>query len=180
MAFAQKEDYSVNDYKAKYQDIVALYGHADELIATVEDAATKNPQEQLNLVESLVNEVADATDILTEEFILVAESKKPRATSKFSKKRIENALRRVFVAISDYRENAKHLAAQSSSAAIIIADKIVEKISQQLDRVVEIFLELINISLQSVMGKTEMDALKVRNTRIAIMMHQISLSQHGG
>ena len=59
-----------------------------------------------------------------------------------------------------------------------IADKIVEKIEQQVDKVVVVFLELINISLQNIMGKAEIDALRVRNARVSLMMHQISLSQH--
>lgn len=180
MAFVQKSDYSVNDYKAKYQDISVLYDYADELISVVEDVATENPQAHLSLLEPLVNEIADSTDILTEEFILVAESKKPRASSRFSKKRIENALRRVWVAVGDYNESAKSFVGQNGGKLAVAVVKIVEKIQAQLDRVVEIFLELINISLQSIMGKTEMDSLRQRNSRIAIMMHQISLSQHGG
>ena len=178
MAFAKKETYSVDNYKGKYQDITALYAHADELIATVENEAVKTPHEQLNLVETLVNEVADATDILAEEFILVAESQKPRAISKFSKKRIEGALRRVFVALADYQENTKQFMTKSGGKIANIADKIVEKIEQQVDKVVVVFLELINISLQNIMGKAEIDALRVRNARVSLMMHQISLSQH--
>jgi vacuolar-type H+-ATPase subunit E/Vma4 len=177
MAFAQKNDFSANDYKSKYQDITALYDHADELIATVEDITVKSKQKQLDLVELLVNEVADATDILTEEFILVAESKKPRGTSKFSKKRIEGALRRIFVAISGHNESAKHIFNDANDVIVNITDKIVKKIQHQLDKVVLIFLELINISLQSIIGKAEMEALRVRNTRISVMMHQLSLSQ---
>lgn len=177
MGFAQKEDFSVDDYKGKYKDITTLYDHADELIATVEGSTVKSKQNQLDMVELLVNEVADATDILTEEFILVAESKRPRGSSKFSKKRIEGALRRIFVAISAYNESAKHALNGTSGAIVNSADKIVEKIQQQLDKVVVIFLELINISLQSIIGKAEMEALRMRNSRVSIMMHQLSMSQ---
>jgi len=177
MAFAQKNNFSADDYKEKYRDITALYDHADELIATVEDITVKSKQKQLDLVELLVNEVADATDILTEEFILVAESKKPRGTSKFSKKRIEGALRRIFVAINGYNETSKHIFNDTSITIKNIASIIVEKIQHQLDKVVVIFLELINISIQSITGKAEMEALRVRNTRISVMMHQLSLSQ---
>jgi hypothetical protein len=178
MAFAQKNNYSVDDYKGDYQDITALYDYADELICSVNNFKVKAPQEQLDLVEPLVNEITDVTDILTEEFILVAESKKPRSTSKFSKKNIESALRRAFVAINDYQEISIQLAKESGGKVINIADKIVEKIQKQLDKVVVIFLELVSISLQSIIGKTEIDALRVRNSQIAIMMHQLSLPQH--
>lgn len=178
MVFAQKNDFSANDYKGKYQDITALYDHADELVSTVEDSSLKSKQKQLELVELLVNEVSDATDILTEEFILVAESKKPRGTSKFSKKRIEGALRRIFVAVHGYNESTKHFFNDSSGAILNITNKIVEKIQRQIEKVMLIFLELINISLQSIIGKSEMEALRMRNTRVSIMMHQMSMSQN--
>lgn len=169
MAFAQQANYSVDSYKERYQDITALYDYADELVATVESGEVKDQKLQMELVESLVNEVADATDILAEEFILVAESAKPRATPKFSKKRIEGALRRVFVAIHSYYE--------TMGGINNIANKIVEKMQSQLDKIMVIFLELVNISIQSIMGRAEMEAMRMRNTRISIMMHQLSMSQ---
>lgn len=177
MAFAQKSDFSANDYMGKYQDITALYDHADELINSVQDSTIKSNQNQLDKVELLVNEVADATDILAEEFILVAESQKPRGTSKFSKKRIEGAIRCIFVAINSYNEKDNQIFNNSIIKISSITDKIVEKIQTQLDKIIVIFLELVNISLQSILSKVEMDALRVRNTHISVMMHQLSLAQ---
>lgn len=179
MGFAKKDDYSITDYKEKYQDITALYDRSDELLATIEDTSLGNPEERLNILEPLINEIADSTDILAEEFILVAESKKPRASAKFSKKRIENALRRVFSAMQDYQEKSRISLSKFGMHALSATDKIIEKIQQQLDKVVAVFLELINITLQSIIGKTEIDALRARNARVALMMHQINLSQHG-
>ncbi len=172
MANIQKKQYSIDDFKAGYDDVTALYDLSDDLLATVEAGGISSPEDQLKLVEPLINEVAEAADVLAEEFILVAESKKPYSASKFSKKRIENALRRIFVAIHEYGENTKQTASN-------IATPIVKKIQAQLDKIVVIFFEFVQISLQSVMNKSEMEAIRLRDTRIAIMMHQIGLaSQH--
>lgn len=180
MATVVKQNYSVDDYKVRYQDITALYDCAEELVATVENKAVAVPQEQLDLVEPLINEIADATDVLAEEFLLVAESKSARTAGKFSKKRIEGALRRVFAALHDYHENVKIIAARTKGAVSNIADPVVEKIQKQVDKVVTVFFEMVQVSLQSIMNKAELDALRARDSRIALMMHQFSLAQHGG
>lgn len=172
------KNYSMNDYKVKYNDIVALCDCAEELLATVENAAIPSPQAQLDMIEPLINEIADSSDVLAEEFLLIAESTKTRGTGKFSKKRIESALRRIFVTLNEYQENVKLVAKKTNSIATNIVKPIIQKIQQQLDKVVVIFFEFAQISLQSIMNKNELDALKIRDSRIALMMHQFSLSQH--
>ncbi len=161
------------DYKSGYHDITALYGYADELVSTVEDRATADPQLQLELVEPLINEVASAADILADEFIMVAESKRSHMVNKSSKKRIETALRRLFVVVHEYQEKVANRAEN-------IATVIVGKIQQQIDKIVVVFLEFVQISLHSIMNKAELEAAKARDTRIAVMMHQLSLSHNGG
>lgn len=171
MSAAQKKDYSMDDYKVCYHDITELYNQAEELVATVEHSSINNQDAQLRTLEPLINDVIEATDVLSEEFILVAENKKNRTASKFSKNRIEASLRKVFAAISNYQQTTKNIAN--------IADTIVEKIKSQLDKVVAVFFEFVQISLQSIMNKTELEALRVRDARIALMMHQLSVSKHG-
>lgn len=174
----QTKDYSMNDYKAGYNNITALCDCAEELLATVENSSISDPQAQLDMIEPLINEIADASDVLAEEFLLIAESKKTRSANKFSKKRIEAALRRIFVTVNEYQENLKSFAKKTNNSAINITTPIVKKIQQQLDKVVAIFFEFVQISLQSIMNKMELDAFKARDSRIALMMHQYSLSQH--
>lgn len=172
MSAALKKDYSMDDYKTSYHDITELYNQAEDLVATVENPSIKNQDAQLVILEPLINDVIEATDILSEEFILIAENKKNRAPSKFSKNRIEASLRKIFAAIQNYQQATKNIAN--------IADVIVEKIKLQLDKVVSVFFEFVQISLQSIMGKAELEALRVRDARIALMMHQLSLAQHSG
>ena len=178
MNTVQQKEYTVNDYKVGYNNITSLCDCAEELLATVENSVVADPQTHLELVEPLINEIADASDILAEEFLLIAESRKPRGANKFSKKRIESALRRIFVTLNEYQKNMELLTRKASSIAATVTTPIIKKIQDKLDMVVAIFFEFIQISLQSIMSKTELDALKIRNTHIALMLHQSSLSQY--
>ncbi|MEZ5691049.1 MAG: hypothetical protein R3D71_05230 [Rickettsiales bacterium] len=178
MVTINTKEYSMDDYKSKYDDISSLYDYADELLLTVEDSRTSNPAKHLELVEPLVNEIADSSDVLAEEFLLIAESQKNRSASKFSKKRIESALRRIFMSLSEYHRNVRLLYRKTSSIAYRITNEIVDKIQKHLDNIVVIFFEFINISLQSIMSKTELAALKERDSRIAVMLNQSLISQY--
>ena len=177
MANTQKKTYNVEELEARYHEITTLYDHAEELVATVESQFVKDPEAQLSLVEPLINDIGEATDVLTEEFVLVAESKKFRISSKASKKRVEGALRKIYVAISEYKTRVQGNAKKAQNVLQNIADPIVSKIQRQVEKVVAVFLEFLQISLHNVMNKAEVEALRVRDTRIAMMMHQQTLSQ---
>lgn len=178
MSAMQQKEYTITDYKAGYDNITSLCDYAEELLSTVENSTIVDPQKQLELVEPLINEIADSSDILSEEFLLIAESKKSRGSNKFSKKRIEAALRRIFVTMNEYQQNLKLMSSNASSIAASVTAPIIKKIQEQLDTVVAIFFEFIQISLQSIMNKAELDALKARDSRIALMLHQFSLAQY--
>jgi hypothetical protein len=173
----QKKEYSIEELETKYDDITTLYDFAEELVATVESEFVTDPAQQLDIVEPLITEIGDATDILAEEFVLIAESRKQRTQSRASKKRIEGALRKMYVAIHDYQKHVKDVSKKAHGAIMNIADPIVAKIQRQVEKVVGIFLEFIQISLASLMSKAEVEALKARDVRIALMMHQYAMSQ---
>lgn len=173
----KSKKFSMDDYKSRYNDITTLCDSAEELLATVENSSSKDPQAHLDLIEPLINEIADASDVLAEEFLLIAENKEKRSSNKYSKKRIEAALRRIFVTLNEYQESAKLAAKKIGDGSIKLANAIVKKIKDQLDMVVAIFFEFAQISLQNIMNKAEIDALKARDSRIALMMHQYSISQ---
>lgn len=174
---AAKKDYSVEELEVKYNDITALYDFAEELVATVESDLVTDPGAQLDIVESLINEVGDAADVLAEEFIMIAESSKRKSQNRASKTRIELALRKLYVAIGDYQARVHSTAKKAHGAMMNIADPIVAKIQRQVEKVVVIFLEFMQVSLASVMGKAELEALKVRDARVALFMHQQAMSQ---
>ena len=179
MAASTKKAYSADDLEAKYLELTTLYDLAEELVNTVESSLVSDPNSQLKIVEPLINDIGDATDILTQEFIYIAESKKNKTQMKASKTNIESALRKMFAAINDYQCRVKNISKKAHGAIMNIADPVVAKIQRQVEMVVVVFLEFLQISLQSIMGKAELEALKVRDSRIALMMHEHSLAQQG-
>jgi len=121
--------------------------------------------------------MGDAADILTREFILIAESKKNKTANKASKTQIEGALRKIFNALNDYHARVSDVGKKAHGAIMNIADAIVTKIHRQIEKVVVIFFEFLQISLQSIMNKAELESLKLRDSTVALMMHQHALSQ---
>ncbi|MDE3060505.1 MAG: hypothetical protein KGJ06_05790 [Pseudomonadota bacterium] len=177
MAPAQKH-YSIEDFQSRYLEITKLYDHAESLVGTVESDFVKDASAQLELVEPLISELGDATDVLAEEFLLIAEGKKRRGKSKASKSHIEGALRKIFTALHEYHARVQGAGRKARGAIQNIADPIVQKIQKQVEQVIIIFLEFVQISLHSIMGKMELEALKVRDPRIvALMMHQQAMQQ---
>ncbi|MBV8939893.1 MAG: hypothetical protein JO089_08680 [Alphaproteobacteria bacterium] len=173
MAFAPvKNDLTVEELESRYNEITVLYDMAGELVETVESEFAQDPELQWSAVEPLINEVGDATDILTEEFIFIAEGIKRGAAGKASKSRIEGALRRVYAAIHEYRERVRNHTKQAFNAIENIADPIVSRIQRQVERVVVLFLEFVQLSLASIMNHAELSQLKAREARVALMMHQ--------
>ena len=174
---AKQKEYSMEEFKGKYDEIVKLYDMAEELVNTIESDLVSDPDAQLLTVEPLINEIGDATDVLAKEFLLIAESKKLNIQSKASKSQIEGSLRKIFAAITDYQNRVRNVSKKAHGAIMNIADPIVKKIQKQVEQVVIIFLEFLHISLQSIMGKMELEALKLRDARVALMMHQHAMAQ---
>lgn len=172
MALAQQQDFSMDDFEQKYNEITVLYDHAEALVSTVESDFVKDPDQQLETVEPLINELADATDVLGEEFMLLAESRRSGIPNKASRQRIETALRKLHTAMADYQMRVEKFSKKAHGAVRNIADPIVQKIQRQVEEIIVIFMELIQISLPNIMGKMELEALRVRDQRIAAYMHQ--------
>ncbi|NBX03687.1 MAG: hypothetical protein EBR02_06470 [Alphaproteobacteria bacterium] len=179
MAKTAQKEYSMEDLEQRYNEVTKLYDLAEEVLSTVESSLVSDPEQQLAMVEPLVNEVGDAVDVLAEEFLLIAESKKNKTSTRASKKNIEGALRRVFVAIADYQARVSSATKKAHGSIMNIADPLVKKLRRQVEQVVVVFLEFIQISLQSILNKHELDALKQRDSRVALMMHQMTLAQQG-
>ena len=167
----------MEDFEERYLEITKLYDMAEELVNTIDSELVSNSDAQLEIIEPLINDIGDAADVLTQEFIFIAESKKHKTQGKASKVHVESALRKIFVAINDYNSRVKNVSKRAHGAIMNIADPIVQKIQRQIEQVVVIFLEFLQISLQSVMNKMELELLKARDARVALMMHQYALSQ---
>ena len=172
-----KRDYSIDDMELKYNYISDIYNLAEELVETVDSKLVTNSGEQLEIVEPLINELSDATDILTEEFIFIAEGRRGHTSKQANKSRIEGAIRKIFNALNDYQERVTTVSKKAHGSIMNIADPIVKKIQRHMEEVLVIFFEFIAISLASIMNKTQLETVKARDPRIALMMHQHAMAQ---
>jgi hypothetical protein len=167
------KDYSIEELEERYNDISALYDLSEELLTTAESPLVSDQEAQLKLIEPLIHEIGEATDVLTEEFTLLAEQSKKKILKRGSKPSVEAAFRRIFTAVHEYNARAKKL----GKKAFNIADAVVQKIQRQAEKVLSIFLEFTHVSLANLMNKAELEALRVRNTNISMFMHQQAMSQ---
>ncbi len=163
MASVAKE--KMAEWEHKYHDITELYALADELLATVETA--DNPEMQLGLVEALVATLGESSDVLTEEYIGLIEAGKARHKS--AKPKVEGALRKIYSAIGDFKTRARDV----RNAAY----RVVDKIRRQLEQVIVNFAELISLSIDRIMQKHDVEALKARHASIALMLYSQSKGQ---
>jgi hypothetical protein len=146
-----------------YREIASLYDMAEELASTVESEFAKDPEAQLALVEPLIDHVATAADVLSEEFVGVIE-KPARASS--AKGRVEGALRKLFMALEAYRAQVGLRSKKTLNTLANIADPIVDKIRKQAEKIILIFMQLMEVSLDRIMHKFEIEEFRRANDRV--------------
>lgn len=149
----------MNQWEQKYHDITELYALADALLETVEQSA--NPEMQLGLVEHLVETIGESTDVLTEEYVGLCQT--GAASKKSAKSKVEGALRKLYIAMSDFSTRAR----DTKNAA----HQIFKKIKRQLEQVICNFVEMMQLSLDRIMQKHDVDDLKSRHASIALMLY---------
>ncbi len=155
---------TITELKHSFDDITVLYDLSEELLATALKASDQ--QAQFELVEPLVEVLADSTDILSEEYIVLIEGKPARKQA--AKTKIEGALRRAYIALNEFSTRAK----DATNAAHVV----VKKIKQQLGQVIAHFVGFVALSLDRIVQKAEVESLKAQHASIALMLHQMSQS----
>lgn len=178
MAMPIQKEYRLEELEQYYGKIEYLYDLTEHFISTVDAPDVGDAHTQVAIVEPLINEITDATDVLTEEFIAVAKGARDHTNPKASKSRIESALRRVYTAMNDYRERSARVYGNASSRIRELTDNIIEAVQEHIEQVIAIFCEFIQISLQSVMNKTELDMLYQRQQKLALQMHSANQNIH--
>lgn len=171
---AVKKQYSMDELEVSYHQIEALYELISELVDTVEDGEQLQPDTQLALVGPLIDEITDATDALTEEFLLLAKANRIHTSHTASKSRIEGAMRRIYVSFDQYAKDSSRVAGRIGAKMKAKTDHIIAAIGEQIEQVIGIFLDFMRLSLAPIMGKTRKNDLVARNTHIAFQLHQMS------
>jgi hypothetical protein len=169
---AEKAGFSMKKdaLEKQYRDITSLYDMAEELADTVESEFVRNPDDQLALIEPLITQVADSADILSEEYVQLLE--KP-SRKKAAKGRIESALRKIFTAVEEYRERAGTQGKKTLAALANIADPIVDKIHKQVRKITIVFMHFVELSLERIMHKFEIEEFKRTNGKIMSQLLQV-------
>lgn len=155
----------MTEWEEKYYEISELYALADDLLATVPQAA--DPQAQLDLVGALVETIGESADILTEEYIAFCDGKKKST----AKSRVEGAIRKIYMGIHQLGSSVR----DARNTALLVA----KKIKRQLEQVIANFMEFTLLSLDRIMQKQDVEELKQRHAHIAMMLHQHQMGQQG-
>ena len=164
---------SLTELEQKYNDVVELFSIAEELASTVDNTFIRDHAAQMKLVEPLMEAIADSADVLSEEYIAVIEGTKKTT----SKTRIESAMRKIYVAMHEYSARASRVTQNAVGNIRNLADPIVDKLKRQMETIVANFMEFVKLSLDRVMQKHDIEELKERHERIAIMLHAQTVGQ---
>ena len=170
--------YSTAELELKYYDITELYDLAEELLSTAESPYITDPEAQINLVQPLIEQVSESTDILTEAFTEVANQ--PKNVSKRYQTKVEGALRRIYIAMDEYHKTIAGTAKEHTRALRNIADPVVEKIRRQVETIIAVFVDFVDLSLDRIMQKSHIEELKARQEKIASMLFHANQMQRGG
>lgn len=158
-----------------YYEITELYDLAEELLNTVDSELVRQPLEQLAIVEPLVEVIGNAADVLTEEFIAIAENNGRSAPK--NKSRIEGALRKIYSGIESYHMRVNAGLSEGMVGIRNIADTVVKKLKRQMEVIVAMLVDFVELSLDRIMQKSQVEELKLRQEKIALMLHQFGQSQ---
>ncbi len=164
---------NISELEQKYNDVTELFSIAEEFASTVDNTFIRDHAAQMKLVEPLIDAIAESADILTEEYIAVIEGQKKPS----GKTRIESAMRKIYVAIHEYNARAARTTQNAVGNIRNLADPIVEKLKRQMETIVANFMEFVKLSLDRVMQKHDIEELKERHERIAIMLHAQTIGQ---
>lgn len=163
--------------ETSYQEVTTLYDGADALIATIESSRREDQEAHFQLVNPVVEQLEASTDILTEEFINIAQAtSNGKQVPKAGKSRIEAALRMVYSALDSYHKEAGQSRKQAFEQVRNIVDPVIEKIKRQVEKVITIFVGFVDLALDRIMQKADFELLKKREEKIANMLYEMSLA----
>lgn len=95
------------DHKQVYGEITKIYDLAEGIIDAIEQEDVRNPEEQIAIAEAVIEQAGESGDELSEVYVDFVENGCQPAVSRVG--RIESAVRKVFISISDFDENLKKL-----------------------------------------------------------------------
>lgn len=159
------------ELEESYNQVVAIYDMADELISTVMQSPQETQEAHFRLVNPLVVQLEESADILTEEFINLAEGKE---TPQSRRGRIEAAFRKIYAAMDEYQKCSGQVAASISQRI----SPVFEGIKRHTEKVIAIFFGYVELALDRIMQKNDLEQLKKNESKVAGILHSMSQT-HG-
>lgn len=89
-----------------YEAILKLYDLAEELVYTVESATVTDEEAYLELIEPMVEQLAEAADTLTEEYAFLV--KEGAEFGQDRKKKMEAALQQIFAIVEQCKKHVNN------------------------------------------------------------------------
>ena len=160
---------TMEEKQSDYAKITALFDDCDALADSIEAKDVADPEAQLVLLAPLISEVSEAADELTEEYVALMEGDRIRV--KAAKNRSEASLRKIFMAIEAYKQRAQ----KHSKAALARADKLVSRLQETVDKIILVFVRVLDISLARIMQNQQVEEFKRRHREIMFALHQLGM-----
>lgn len=140
-----------NSHQNNYQEIMRLYDYAESLIETVDSNQSPDPSVQLEVVEPLIEEIEKTTDIISAEYREFA--LKNKKIDILTKKKVENALRTLYLAIIRCKDQAITQSAKKSKTdapafSFSLLSKIVDGLSKHLDKLLSLLSHAMKTSFK--------------------------------
>ena len=162
------------NYEDNFKKIVGLYDVAEELLLTVESQREVNPEAYLEFIEPIVETIEESADVLSTEYAYLAQGSQGK--KKINRKIVESALRKIYQSVDDYKERLTKIPEQPSRIVERIVAPVLNRLKAVAEEVVSFFMEVVEISLDKIMHRSEVEEMRKRNQRIAALMHQMALN----
>jgi len=92
-----------------YNEIVRIYDLSEGLLDAIEHHDVKNHKEQLKITEPIVEQVEESVGVLSDVYLEYVEN--GEVANEAQIRRVETAIRKMFVAISNFNDSVKELKA---------------------------------------------------------------------
>ncbi|MCD6035805.1 MAG: hypothetical protein K0R63_1546 [Rickettsiales bacterium] len=133
-----------------HDSIMELYDFAEQLVDTVEHPDIDNPDHQLTVIEPLIEAIEETANVLSEEYReYVKTGKKPGL---LKKRRIENAMRTLYLAITKSKENTVEQLEHTSGVIAQLGHawgRVTDSLQKHLEKVFSLMEQGLSISFKS-------------------------------
>lgn len=151
--------------KRDYAHLTGLYDQADTLLGALPTVAESLQADYFQSISPLAAELESAGDTLTAAFISCAEGK-----GKSQRKTVETTFRKLFAALEVFRQQTK--AASSVLGEQLQAHAL--RVEEALGKAVTVFVQFVELALDRIMQKADLDALRKREPKIAQLLQQLA------